>query len=96
MTNTVKLKALSIAVNAKNLFDKASVASAAALTGVLSMGITSSAETGSTAVIDLTGVDFSGLSTAITDVVPQILPVVVTICGIRKALRFVTSMINAA
>ena len=44
--------------------------------------------------IDLTGVDFSGLVSAITSMVPQVLPVAVTVCGIRKAISFMMSTIR--
>lgn len=48
----------------------------------------------STPAIDLTGVDFSGLVSAITSMVPQVLPVAVTVCGIRKAISFMMSTIR--
>ena len=44
--------------------------------------------------IDLSGVDFSGLVSAITSMVPQVLPVAVTVCGIRKAISFMMSTIR--
>lgn len=47
-------------------------------------------------VIDLSGVDFTPLTTAITQVVPQVLPVVVGILGIRKALSFMMGCIRGA
>lgn len=93
MTNATKLKLYAIAVKAKNAIDKASVVGATALGGVLASGIGASAEA-SVPTIDLTGVDFSGLTTAITSMVPQVLPVAVTICGIRKAISFLMSTIR--
>lgn len=48
------------------------------------------------AIIDLSGVDFSPLTEAITQIVPEILPVVVGILGIRKALSFMMSCIRGA
>lgn len=44
--------------------------------------------------IDVSGVDFSGLVSAIADMVPQVLPVAVTVCGIRKAISFMMSTIR--
>lgn len=44
--------------------------------------------------IDLTGVDFTPLTDAITAVVPQVLPVVVTVLGIRKAISFMMGCIR--
>lgn len=44
--------------------------------------------------IDLSGVDFTGLVSAITSMVPQVLPVAVTVCGIRKAISFMMSTIR--
>lgn len=44
--------------------------------------------------IDLSGVDFSGLVSSITSMVPQVLPVAVTVCGIRKAISFMMSTIR--
>ena len=42
--------------------------------------------------LDLSGVDFSGLTTTIMSVIPAVLPVVVTIAGIRKAISFMMGM----
>lgn len=58
--------------------------------------ITALASAGSVAAptIDLSGVDFSGLVSSITSIVPQILPVAVTVCGIRKAISFMMSTIR--
>lgn len=95
MTNATKLKLYSTAVKAKHAIDKASIVGVTALGGVLATGIGASAESGASApTIDLTGVDFSGLTTAITSMVPQVLPVAVTICGIRKAISFLMSTIR--
>lgn len=95
MTNATKLKLYATAVKAKHALDKASVVGATAVAGVLSSGIGASAETSVSApTIDLSGVDFSGLTTSITSMVPQVLPVAVTICGIRKAISFLMSTIR--
>lgn len=47
-----------------------------------------------TSVIDLSTIDFSGLTTAITGIVPQVMPVVVTVLGVRKAISFMMSCIR--
>jgi hypothetical protein len=96
MTNSTKLKLYSCAVKAKSALDKACVVGGTAFAGVMATGITSSAETStaSAPTIDLSGVDFSGLTTSITSMVPQVLPVAVTICGIRKAISFLMSTIR--
>lgn len=93
MTNTTKLKIYGALAHAKQNMDKASIAVASVGSAVLGMGFGASAEA-STPTIDLSTVDFSGLTAAITGVVPQILPVAVTICGIRKAISFVMSTIR--
>lgn len=46
--------------------------------------------------LDLSGVDFSGLTTTIMSVIPAVLPVVVTIAGIRKAISFMMGMVRGA
>lgn len=46
--------------------------------------------------LDLSGVDFSGLTTTIMSVIPAVLPVVVTIVGIRKAISFMMGMVRGA
>ncbi len=51
---------------------------------------------GATPIIDLSGVDFAPLTAAITQVVPQVLPVVVTVLGIRKAISFMIGCIRGA
>lgn len=97
MTNATKLKLYSCAVKAKNTLDKACIAGGAAVTSVMAMGITASAEDGVSAsapTIDLSGVDFSGLTTSITSMVPQVLPVAVTVVGVRKAISFMMSTIR--
>lgn len=95
MTNATKLKLYSCAVKAKNAIDKACVTGAAAATSVMALGITANAEGTATApTIDLSGVDFSGLTTSITSMVPQVLPVAVTVVGVRKAISFMMSTIR--
>lgn len=44
--------------------------------------------------IDLSNVDFTGLTSAITGMVPAIMPVVVSVLGIRKAISFMMSCIR--
>ena len=57
--------------------------------------ITLAAEGGAVqTVIDLSSVDFTPLTNAITQVVPQVLPVVVTVLGIRKAISFMMGCIR--
>ena len=96
MTNATKLKLYSCAVKAKNTLDKACIAGGAAVTSVMAMGITASAESGTATAptIDLSGVEFSGLTTSITSMVPQVLPVAVTVVGVRKAISFMMSTIR--
>ncbi len=97
MTTATKLKLYAMASKAKQTADKACIAGLGAVTTVLgSAGIVSSAETPvvSAPTIDLSGVDFSGLVTSITSVVPQVLPVAVACCGIRKAISFIMSTIR--
>ena len=52
------------------------------------------AEGAAQTVINLSGVDFTPLTNAITQVVPQVLPVVVTVLGIRKAISFMMGCIR--
>lgn len=47
-----------------------------------------------TALIDLSSVDFSGLTATITSVVPIALPIVVTLLGIRKGISFLIGMVK--
>lgn len=47
-------------------------------------------------LIDVSAVDFTGLTSAITEMVPVVLGVTVPITGIRKALSFLTSSIKGA
>ncbi len=56
--------------------------------------ITLAAEGAAQTVIDLSSVDFTPLTNAITQVVPQVLPVVVTVLGIRKAISFMMGCIR--
>ena len=44
--------------------------------------------------MDLTGVDFSALTTSITSIVPAVLPVIVSVLGIRKGISFLMSSIR--
>lgn len=95
MTNTAKTKIYGGLVKAKSFIDKASVTAIGAASALGASAITASAEGSSTsAVIDVSSVDFSGLTNAITSMVPQILPVAVTILGIRKAISFMMSTIR--
>lgn len=95
MTNTVKAKIYGGLLKAKSFIDKASVTAIGAASALGVSAITASAEGSSTsAVIDVSSVDFSGLTNAITSMVPQILPVAVTILGIRKAISFMMSTIR--
>lgn len=95
MTNTAKTKIYDGLVKAKSFIDKASVTAIGAASALGASAITASAEGSSTsAVIDVSSVDFSGLTNAITSMVPQILPVAVTILGIRKAISFMMSTIR--
>jgi len=98
MTNSLKLKVYGGLVKAKSFIDKASITAVGAVSALGAAGITASAEGGAsggtTPVIDVSSVDFSGLTTAITSMVPQVLPVAVTILGIRKAISFLMSTIR--
>ena len=95
MTQTTKLKMYGMLAKAEQAINKASITAAGALGAVATVGITSSAETtASTPVVDLSGVDFSGLTSSITSMVPQVLPVAVTVLGIRKAISFMMSTIR--
>lgn len=101
MTNATKLKIYGGLVKAKKAVDKASVTAATALTAVGAGSISAFAEgetvsggTASAPVVDLSGVDFSRLTSSITSMVPQVLPVAVTVLGIRKAISFMMSTIR--
>lgn len=98
MTNKTKLKIYGGLVKAKNAIDKASVtaigaASAVGLTGI-SVSAVGEGSTSTSPVIDVSSVDFTGLTNAITSMVPQVLPVAVTVLGIRKAISFMMSTIR--
>lgn len=93
MTIQTKIKALNTLSKIKNGLDKASITAAGAFGAVTAVGISASAE-GTTPVVDLSGVDFSGLTSSITSMVPQVLPVAVTVLGIRKAISFMMSTIR--
>lgn len=94
--NATKIKIYGTLVKAKSALDRGAVVAGTALAGVLGTGIVSSADTlaASTPVVDLSGVDFSGLTSSITSMVPQVLPVSVTVLGIRKAISFMMSTIR--
>lgn len=95
MTNATKLKIYGGLVKAKNFADKVTIAAVSAVSAVGAAGITASAEgTASAPTVDLSGVDFSGLTASITSMVPQVLPVAVTVLGIRKAISFMMSTIR--
>ncbi len=47
-------------------------------------------------VIDLSGVDLSGLTATVKEVVPLVMPVVVTFLGIRKGISFFTGLLRSA
>ena len=95
MTIQTKIKALKALTKAKSTLDKASITAAGAFGAVTAAGISASAEgTVTTPVVDLSGVDFSGLTSSITSMVPQVLPVAVTVLGIRKAISFMMSTIR--
>lgn len=99
--NATKIKIYGTLVKAKSALDRGAVVAGTALAGVLGTGIVSSADTpaastpvASAPVVDLSGVDFSGLTSSITSMVPQVLPVAVTVLGIRKAISFMMSTIR--
>lgn len=95
MTIETKTKILGGLVKAKKFADKATMAAVTAVSAVGAAGITASAETTASApTVDLSGVDFSGLTASITSMVPQVLPVAVTVLGIRKAISFMMSTIR--
>lgn len=50
--------------------------------------------TAAESLIDLSGVDFSGLTATITSVVPIALPIVITLLGIRKGISFLMGMVK--
>lgn len=97
MTAKTKLKIYGGLVKAKNAIDKASVTAVSAASAIGLTGITASAVDPTTTtqpVIDVSSVDFTGLTNAITSMVPQVLPVAVTVLGIRKAISFMMSTIR--
>lgn len=96
MTDATKLKIYGKLVKAKSALDKTAVtvASAASAVGIGAISA-SAADSGTTSpVVDLSSVDFSGLTSSITSMVPQVLPVAVTVLGIRKAISFMMSTIR--
>lgn len=94
MTQTTKLKMYGMLAKAEQAINKASITAAGALGAVATVGVTASAEAAAPTV-DLSGVDFSGLTSSITSMVPQVLPVAVTVLGIRKAISFMMSTIRS-
>lgn len=100
MKNATKSKIYGGLAKAEQAINKASIAVVTAVSAVGAAGITASAESGVTAptvttpTVDLSGVDFSGLTASITSMVPQVLPVAVTVLGIRKAISFMMSTIR--
>lgn len=84
-------------IAADKMKNKATAAVFTGALGVSALGISACAEeTGgaSAPTVDLSGVDFSGLTSSITSMVPQVLPVAVTVLGIRKAISFMMSTIR--
>lgn len=96
MTNATKLKIYGCLAKAKNALEKTSVTAVSAASAVCIGSITASASSGtaSAPTVDLSGVDFSGLTASITSMIPQVLPVAVTFLGIRKAISFMMSTIR--
>lgn len=88
MNFATKLKIYSKLVGAKKALDKASVAVGAAGMSIIGLATSASAEGASTPVVDFSGVDLTGLTASITGCIPQVLPVAVTMVGIRKAISF--------
>lgn len=92
MTSATKLKIYGSLVRAKQVMDKASIAVGASAVSALGLATSAFAEGstgGATApVVDFSGVDLSGLTASIVAVVPQVMPVAVTMVGIRKAISF--------
>ena len=97
MTIETKAKVQGALVKAKGAIDKVSMTAVGAASAVGLTGISVSAVDGVTTtqpVIDVSSVDFTGLTNAITSMVPQVLPVSVTVLGIRKAISFMMSTIR--
>ena len=96
MTQTTKMKIYGTLAKAENALNKGAITATGALGAVLATGVTANAADGTvtTPVVDLSGVDFSGLTSSITSMVPQVLPVAVTVLGIRKAISFMMSTIR--
>lgn len=89
-------KVKNFAVSAKN---KVAVASVSAMSALMTVGVGAFAQTSSTTIaptIDLSSIDFSPLTKAISDAVPVALPVVVGVVGIRKAISFVMGLVRGA
>ncbi len=47
-------------------------------------------------IIDLSAVDLSGITQTVKEVVPLVLPTVVTFLGIRKGISFFTGLLRSA
>lgn len=54
------------------------------------------AEAGQTAVIDLSGVDFTPIVTAINSAVPAVLTAIIPITGTRKVISFIMGAVKGA
>lgn len=89
-STATKLKIYGGLAKAKQALDRTVVVGTTALAGVLGSGIVSSAEgpVASAPTIDFSSVDLSGLTATIISAVPQVLPVSVTMVGIRKGISF--------
>lgn len=48
------------------------------------------------AMIDVTGIDFSVLITEVTSLIPQVLPAVFTLLAVRKGISFLMGMVRGA
>lgn len=76
---------------------KIMAACCSAVVGLSAVGFGASAQTTTPTTaptISLTGVDFSPLVNAITSIVPEVMPVVVTVLGVRKAISFMMGCIR--
>lgn len=88
MNSATKLKIYSKLVSAKKAIDKASIAVGTFGVTALGLATSASAEGAVSPVVDFSGVDLTGLTASITGCIPQVLPVAVTMVGIRKAISF--------
>lgn len=53
-------------------------------------------ETAVAPLVDFSGVDFTIVSGGISSAIPSVLPVILTIVGIRKVISFVMGMLRGA